>query len=193
MPKTKEQKQREALERESINIWRDRLLSLIKELPGGGIFSTRGFNKQDLKSCIDEFDKLCFAAVKFNLKFPGIDIKNEFDLAQVHSARRLLSVISSVWIGQLTDIYEQQYKKHNLHPSYEISNHLNAAGKARDIGVFSELRIEVGFFTERLREYCDELSRKEKEERKEISAAKRRHQVEREEAFRRRQADLTKA
>lgn len=149
MPKSKEQKQQEALARQAINFYRVDLAQLIRVLPGGSQFSVKSFGDYDMLSLLNDFDKVEKEAKKFGIKLPRLG--ESFMIGYNTPGTRLLGVLSTVWVGQLLDLYEYGYAKYKLDESYHVDTLFNAAGKAREKSDFAPIMDEMRFAMGRLK------------------------------------------
>lgn len=139
MPKTKEQKQKEALARQSVSFYRQDLASLIRLLPGGSSFHSRTFKGEDAKRLVDLYEKIEKEAEKYQVKLPRTN-PDSFRCGYTSASTRLLENLTTVWVGQLLDMYEKALGEEGASKVVEL---FNDAGKARERSDFQPMIDEV--------------------------------------------------
>lgn len=152
MPKTKEQKQQEALHRQELNFYRSDLATLIRSLPGGSAFNLRSYDAYDELFMLDAFDRVLSEAKRFKIKVPYIA-----HMFQLTPAKRMMECLSTIWLGQIYDLYEKAYKKHGFGEEYSLESLMNEAGKEREKSNFGPLSYEVFVTRRRMKNRLDAI------------------------------------
>lgn len=151
MPKSKEQKQQEALERQAKSVKTTLLRELIQLLPGGSCFYANAFGDvsvQNVKNAVIAFGKFRGACFQHGVKIPG-----NYDHGSFNDLEFLLKNTTPLWIGTLVSVYEQELQKTTTRDQARalMLQQRNAAGKAVEEGKDSQLRHEIRGFKDALK------------------------------------------
>lgn len=159
MPKTKEQKQQEALQRASVNFYRNTLAEFLKTMPGGAYFARAGFQEYDLRQCFNRMQEVLEEAKKFGIKLPlrgiiGLERYPAHEVLDLHLTR--------LWLGEMADLYVKGITKHDLGAEHDIKNLLNDSGKSREEGQFGSIGAEVKYLKDRIFAYRKNIEQRGK-------------------------------